>query len=47
VADTKQRILDVARELFATQGVQKASLREIADRLGISKPALYYHFSSP
>ncbi|SMD05507.1 TetR/AcrR family transcriptional regulator [Kibdelosporangium aridum] len=46
MADTKQRILDAARELFAAQGVQKTSLREIADRLGISKPALYYHFSS-
>ncbi|MCE7001874.1 TetR/AcrR family transcriptional regulator [Kibdelosporangium philippinense] len=46
MADTKQRILDAARDLFAAQGVQKTSLREIADRLGISKPALYYHFSS-
>jgi AcrR family transcriptional regulator len=27
-------------------GVQRTSLREIADRLGITKPALYYHFSS-
>ncbi|ONI71081.1 TetR family transcriptional regulator [Actinosynnema sp. ALI-1.44] len=46
MADTKQRILDAARELFAEQGVQKTSLREIAERLGISKPALYYHFAS-
>lgn len=45
-SDTKQRILDVARELFARQGVQRTSLQEIADRLGITKPALYYHFSS-
>ncbi|SDD76994.1 TetR/AcrR family transcriptional regulator [Actinokineospora iranica] len=43
---TKQRIQEVARELFAEKGVQKTSLREIADRLGITKPALYYHFSS-
>ncbi|MET0236990.1 MAG: helix-turn-helix domain-containing protein [Kibdelosporangium sp.] len=46
MAGTKQRILEVARELFAEQGVQKTSMREIADRLGITKPALYYHFSS-
>jgi AcrR family transcriptional regulator len=43
---TKQRIQAVARELFTQQGVQKTSLQEIADRLGITKPALYYHFSS-
>ncbi|MEO3813824.1 TetR/AcrR family transcriptional regulator [Sphaerisporangium sp. B11E5] len=45
-SDTKQRIQSAARELFARQGVQKTSLQEIADRLGITKPALYYHFSS-
>ncbi|WP_433628449.1 TetR/AcrR family transcriptional regulator [Nocardia sp. CA-120079] len=45
-SDTKQRIQDVARELFAQQGVHRTGLQEIADRLGITKPALYYHFSS-
>ncbi|WP_242882816.1 TetR/AcrR family transcriptional regulator [Actinomadura litoris] len=45
-SDTKQRIQEAARELFGRQGVQRTSLQEIADRLGITKPALYYHFSS-
>ncbi|HEV7647242.1 MAG TPA: helix-turn-helix domain-containing protein [Actinophytocola sp.] len=45
-SDTKQRILDTARELFAQKGVQKTSLQEIAGQLGITKPALYYHFPS-
>jgi AcrR family transcriptional regulator len=45
-SDTKQRILQTARELFTSQGVQQTSLQEIADRLGITKPALYYHFAS-
>jgi AcrR family transcriptional regulator len=45
-SDTKQRILEVARELFAQRGVQRTSLQEIAARLDITKPALYYHFSS-
>lgn len=43
---TKQRIQQTARELFARQGVQRTSLQEIADRLGITKPALYYHYAS-
>jgi AcrR family transcriptional regulator len=43
---TRARIQAVARELFARQGVQQTSLRDIADQLGITKPALYYHFDS-
>ena len=45
-SDTRQRILDVASELFATQGYDATSLREIADRMGFTKAALYYHFKS-
>jgi AcrR family transcriptional regulator len=41
---TRERILDVALELFNEQGYDKTSLREIAERLGITKAALYYHF---
>lgn len=44
--DTRARILAVARELFARRGVQQTSLRDIAAQLGITKPALYYHFDS-
>ncbi|HZM76887.1 MAG TPA: TetR/AcrR family transcriptional regulator [Candidatus Limnocylindrales bacterium] len=43
---TKQRIQAVARELFVAQGIKNTSLRQISDRLGITKPALYYHFAS-
>ncbi|GGS57442.1 MULTISPECIES: TetR/AcrR family transcriptional regulator [Actinokineospora] len=45
-SDTRTRIQDAARELFARKGVQRTSLQEIADSLGITKPALYYHFAS-
>jgi AcrR family transcriptional regulator len=45
-SDTRERILAAARELFAEKGMQKTSLQEIADRLGVTKPALYYHFGS-
>ncbi|WP_326588262.1 TetR/AcrR family transcriptional regulator [Streptomyces sp. NBC_01294] len=44
--DTRQRIQDVALELFAEQGYEKTSLREIAERLGVTKAALYYHFKT-
>lgn len=43
---TRERILDTALELFARQGVRATSLREVAERLGVTKPALYYHFES-
>ncbi|GHH68351.1 putative trancscriptional regulator,TetR [Streptosporangium violaceochromogenes] len=45
-SDTKTRIQAAARELFLEQGVQNTSLKQISDRLGITKPALYYHFES-
>lgn len=43
---TRDRVLAVALELFRAQGYEKTSLREIAERLGITKAALYYHFKA-
>lgn len=43
---TRARIQAVALELFTDQGYEKTSLREIAERLGVTKAALYYHFKS-
>ncbi|TDC27311.1 TetR/AcrR family transcriptional regulator [Streptomyces sp. 8K308] len=45
-SDTRQRIQEVALELFAEQGYEKTSLREIAERLDVTKAALYYHFKT-
>ncbi len=42
--DTRERIQRVALELFAEQGYEGSSLREIAERLEVTKAALYYHF---
>jgi AcrR family transcriptional regulator len=42
--DTRSRIQQVALELFTEQGYEATSLREIAERLGVTKAALYYHF---
>ena len=44
--NTRSRIQSVAVELFGEQGYEKTSLREIAERLGVTKAALYYHFKS-
>ena len=42
----KQRILEVAEELFTAQGYRSVSIREIAKGCRISSAALYYHFPS-
>jgi AcrR family transcriptional regulator len=44
--DTRARIQQAALELFVRNGYEKTSLREISDRLGVTKAALYYHFAS-
>src|ERR1700729_3265643 len=44
--DTRARIQQVALELFAEHGYDKTSLRETAERLDVTKAALYYHFKS-
>ena len=45
-SDTKAEIRAVALELFGQKGYGKTSLREIAERLDITKAALYYHYRS-
>ncbi len=43
---TRDRILETATDLFIEQGYETTSLREIAERVGVTKAALYYHFAS-
>ena len=45
-SDTRARIQQVAVELFTEHGYEGTSLREIAERLDVTKAALYYHFRS-
>ena len=40
------RVLDAALALFAEHGVHGTSLQMIADRIGVSKAAVYYQFHS-
>lgn len=41
---TKDKILDISRELFNQQGLSEVSLRLISDDMGISYGNLCYHF---
>ena len=45
-SETKAEAQRVALDLFTSKGFEATSLREIAEQLGISKAALYYHFAS-
>jgi AcrR family transcriptional regulator len=42
--DTRARLLDTALALFTVHGVEGTSLQMIADALGVTKAAVYYHF---
>ncbi len=44
--DMRADILDAARELFGTKGYTITSIADLADALGVTKGALYYHFKS-
>ncbi|GGG02628.1 TetR family transcriptional regulator [Paenibacillus albidus] len=43
---THSQLIDAAFLLFAEHGIDKTSLAMIAKEVGISKPSIYYHFSS-
>lgn len=44
--ESKNRILDAAEELFAEQGFDGTSLAEVADRSGISRGSIPWHFTN-
>lgn len=44
--DTRQRVHEVALELFLRQGFSHTTLQDIADELGLTRAALYYHYRS-
>lgn len=44
--DTRTRIQQIALRLFTEQGYEATSLRQIAEELGVTKAALYYHFKT-
>ena len=44
--DRRQKIVDVASALFAAQGIDQTTVRQIADKAGILSGSLYHHFNS-
>jgi AcrR family transcriptional regulator len=44
--DTRRRLLRAGVEVFDRKGYDAASVREIVELAGVTKPALYYHFGS-
>jgi TetR/AcrR family transcriptional regulator len=44
--DTRERIIDAAQAIFARDGFVGAKMQEIADRVGIQRPSLFYHFKN-
>jgi AcrR family transcriptional regulator len=42
--DTRNRILDAARDLFVSEGYDGVSMRRIADKIEYSPTAIYFHF---
>ncbi|WP_036263548.1 TetR/AcrR family transcriptional regulator [Mesorhizobium sp. WSM2561] len=43
---TRQRILDVAKELFTARGVEKVTINDISSAAGVSAPTVYALFQS-
>lgn len=44
MADTRDTILSVAKNLFVKQGYTATSMREVAEAAGIGKATIYHHF---
>lgn len=43
---TRQQIIDAAREVFLTNGVSRTTLQDIAKQAGVTRGAVYWHFSN-
>jgi AcrR family transcriptional regulator len=44
-SETRDKILDAARELFVTEGYEGVSMRRVAERIEYSPTAIYVHFA--
>ena len=46
MATARQRVLDAAVDLFATQGYSATSVAQVIERAGLTKGGFYHHFAS-
>ncbi|MDA3885936.1 MAG: TetR/AcrR family transcriptional regulator [Candidatus Delongbacteria bacterium] len=44
--NTKEKIVKIALKLFLKNGFYNVSMQNVADEIGISKPAIYHHFKN-
>ncbi|MEI6128397.1 MAG: TetR/AcrR family transcriptional regulator [Pseudomonadota bacterium] len=44
--NSKEKIIEAAIEVFFEKGFDAASMREIAEKAGLTKPMIYYHFKN-
>src|SRR5215469_16493619 len=44
-SETRDKILDAARELFVSHGYEGVSMRKVADKIEYSPTAIYVHFA--
>lgn len=44
--DRSQQLLEIAEAVFAERGIHAASMEDIAERAGVTKPVVYDHFGS-
>ncbi len=45
-AERREQLMEMALSVFAEQGYHAASMNDVADAAGVTKPVLYQHFSS-
>jgi len=46
LSPTRQRIIDAATKLFYAEGIGRVSVDAVAEKAGLTKRTLYYHFRS-
>jgi AcrR family transcriptional regulator len=46
MSDLRERIAAAAQELYLAEGIEGLSMRRLAERVGVSAPAIYRHYES-
>jgi AcrR family transcriptional regulator len=46
LTERQEEIIDVALDLIATRGIQGMTIKNLANKIGITEPAIYRHFKN-